>query len=403
MDRKSLLAEFEEIIIDILKQLRQKNEILSKDNFRSYLTNNKRFNTLLNSLNYHNCMNEFAQNFLNFFDKLYGRLPNNLISYSAEILKNGSYGEKKRAIIEIVSIMVDKLEKSQLTLDRIKSVIYDIVKGIEKTTALVDKSYDDGLDVISADINTDKELINEINLTATEISQNDSLEDVLKHIVNKLNKLSYLIKDKISKKEKFVTNLNENKQQIKDIKSKISMNNDLLEEIKNELETYKSKIIRDYLTKLYNRQYFDEVIQRSIEEYKRYGKIFSIIFLDIDDFKSINDNFGHVVGDFVLKYLAKILKKNTRNVDYCFRYGGEEFAIVMPNTGIKNATILAERILDDLRKTVFKYKDIDIEITASAGVEEMRDGYTPNMLIEAADKKMLKAKSIGKNRVVNEL
>ncbi|UOD34330.1 GGDEF domain-containing protein [Deferribacteraceae bacterium V6Fe1] len=403
MDRQTFLVELGEIIIEILKQLRLKGEVLSKENFRDYLSKNQRFNFLLSRLECHDCMDEFARKFLDFFDKLYGAIPNDLIGHFAEILKNGSFSEKKQVIIELVTVIVDRLEKSYGAFDRIKSVIYDIAAGIDKTAALIDESYDDGLSVISEDINTDKKLINELNIAATEISQKDSLEDALGHIVNKLNGLSELIRDKVSKKEKFVTELTEKKQQIKGMKSKISINNNILERIKDELETYKAQIIRDYLTGLYNRQYFDEVIERAVEEYERYGKKFSIIFIDLDDFKLVNDKHGHVVGDFVLKYLANILKRNIRKVDFAFRYGGEEFVIVMPNTDIRNATIVAERILADLRKTVFKYKNLDIKLTASIGVEEIRDGYTSTKLVEVVDKRMLEAKSSGKNRVVSEL
>ncbi|MCB4204202.1 GGDEF domain-containing protein [Deferribacterales bacterium Es71-Z0220] len=402
MDRQTFLVEFGEIIIEILKQLRAKNEVLSKENFRDYLSNNQRFNLLLRKLECNDCMDEFAQKFLTFFDKLYGVIPNDLINHFAEILRGGSYDEKKQVIIELITIIVDRLEKSYGAFDRIKSVIYDIVAGIDKTAALIDESYNDKLSIISDDINTDKKLIIELSLTAEEVSKKESLEDVLGYIVNQLNNLSELIKDKVLMKEKFVTELTEKKQQIKGMKAKINMNNNILEKIKDELETYKAQIIRDYLTGLYNRQYFDEVVERVAEEYERYGKTFSIIFIDIDDFKSVNDNYGHVVGDFVLKYLANILKRNIRKVDFAFRYGGEEFVIVMPNTCIKNATIVAERILADLRKTVFKYKNIDIKLTASIGVEEMKEGYTSTMIVEEADKKMLEAKSSGKNRVVSE-
>ena len=257
--------------------------------------------------------------------------------------------------------------------------------------------------MIQANISQDKTLIVDIESTVNEIGSSQSFETLKKNLYEKLNSINFKIKEALKDKEDFVVYVNEKKDDIKLIKTSFKSKNDEFESIKQELEQYKKLVIRDFLTGLYNRQYFDEMLQGEIEVFNRYGQKFVLLFIDVDDFKEINDNLGHVAGDFVLQYLANILKKNIRKIDYAFRYGGDEFVILMPNTAFEKGKVVAERIVNSIKSTVFRYKSSNLKLTVSIGVEEMKEGYTATTILEMADKKMLKAKSIGKNMVVCEL
>jgi diguanylate cyclase (GGDEF)-like protein/PAS domain S-box-containing protein len=152
----------------------------------------------------------------------------------------------------------------------------------------------------------------------------------------------------------------------------------------------------DPLTKVYNRLKFDEILQTEIERAKRYKTIFSLIMFDIDDFKKINDTYGHQIGDYVLKEIANLVKENIRATDFLARWGGEEFMVLAPHTNLTCAEKLAYKLKYVIENHNFKIG----KITASFGVTEYKEGDTPNSIIYRADESLYKAKNKGKNQVV---
>lgn len=153
----------------------------------------------------------------------------------------------------------------------------------------------------------------------------------------------------------------------------------------------------DVLTELLNRRCCDESLNESISMFKRFKQGFCVILVDIDFFKSINDNFGHDAGDDVLKEFAKLLSSSVREVDKVFRWGGEEFIILMPHTDIENGSALAERLRIKIENHNFHSNN---PLTASFGVTEYQGDLTKHLFIEQADKALYKAKQRGRNQVV---
>lgn len=153
---------------------------------------------------------------------------------------------------------------------------------------------------------------------------------------------------------------------------------------------------RDGMTGLLNYRAFDEMIRSEHDRAGRYGTTFSIMMADIDWFKRINDQFGHQVGDMVLKTLAQRMTACVRKSDRIFRYGGEEFVILLPHTGIDRAARLAERIRLMIEKTEFA---CGLRITMSIGISEYREGLGPHDMVRLADQGLYLAKEFGRNRV----
>jgi diguanylate cyclase (GGDEF)-like protein len=153
----------------------------------------------------------------------------------------------------------------------------------------------------------------------------------------------------------------------------------------------------DNLTGALNRTKLSEIIEREIEMVKRYDQPLSMIIFDIDHFKRINDRYGHIAGDYVLKTIADIVRENTRKIDYFVRWGGEEFMILSSETNLDKAYALAERI----RKVIESHEFENFgEITVSLGVTEYKDADTENSFIKRADDAMYDAKRNGRNRCV---
>jgi len=162
-------------------------------------------------------------------------------------------------------------------------------------------------------------------------------------------------------------------------------------EVKNRLE---STVIRDPLTQLYNRTYLIEQLNKYIKSYGRKGNAFSLIFIDVDYFKKINDTYGHTVGDRVLKEFSSLLQAELRAEDSGFRYGGEEFVILTTSTQIKQAIQLAER----LRKKVESYDfGLGKPMTISMGISEYKKDEDYTSLLQHADQMLYKAKHSGRN------
>ncbi len=160
----------------------------------------------------------------------------------------------------------------------------------------------------------------------------------------------------------------------------------------------------DGLTGLFVRRYFDARIEEEIERSRRYGTPFSVIMLDVDDFKKLNDTYGHLVGDRVLRAIANVIKAQMRGVDTAARYGGEEMAVILPRTEMVGAYSLAERIREaiaELRITTDDEPPRALAVTASLGIAAYPESkaQTGEDLVRRADRALYRAKKTGKNRV----
>ncbi|UKS24682.1 response regulator [Paenibacillus sp. HWE-109] len=171
----------------------------------------------------------------------------------------------------------------------------------------------------------------------------------------------------------------------------------LLKRTKN----FEQLAFRDPLTGVFNRRYFDLQIEMELQRIDRYPAPISLVFIDIDCFKKINDTYGHHVGDLVLQGLAHLLQVNLRSTDLLARFGGEEFVIALPSTSLEQAIATMRDILDKVRsKPVAQYGGQAFSITFSAGVSEWRTGMTVAEWVSKADEAMYQAKQQGRNRIM---
>jgi diguanylate cyclase (GGDEF)-like protein len=156
----------------------------------------------------------------------------------------------------------------------------------------------------------------------------------------------------------------------------------------------------DSLTNLYNRQSFDETIEREINRARRHNLDLSILFFDLDDFKHINDSFGHLAGDKVLQQVAQIILSEKRSEDIAARYGGEEIVVILPETDKMNAMVLGERIRQRVAATEVKYKGNKIRLTISGGLASYPfNASNTSDLMKCADQALYQAKGSGKNNI----
>jgi len=167
-------------------------------------------------------------------------------------------------------------------------------------------------------------------------------------------------------------------------------------------EIYRMTIM-DGLTGAYNRRYVQEYLEREVARASRYNRALSVSMLDLDHFKNINDTYGHLTGDFVLREVSDLARRRIRREEVFGRYGGEEFCIVLPETPSAGATTLTDAIRQLVEGHKFEFDGDVIPVTISAGVASLRPGMRDwTALLDAADNNLYRAKGSGRNRVIGD-
>lgn len=169
-------------------------------------------------------------------------------------------------------------------------------------------------------------------------------------------------------------------------------------EAKYHEEIYRMTII-DGLTQIHNKRYLVEALERDVMRARRHERDLCAIIFDIDHFKGINDRFGHLAGDHVLRELARVVQERTRRDEVFARYGGEEFVIILPETSLDGAIKLAETLREKVESHKFVFQGESIPVTISIGTAVLAENMTGTDLITAADTKLYEAKNGGRNRV----
>lgn len=179
-----------------------------------------------------------------------------------------------------------------------------------------------------------------------------------------------------------------------------------IRELRHQLNQARKEAMQDELTQLSNRRAFVQELEEAMDDFITNPQNLHIIITDIDHFKKINDNFGHLVGDSILRYFANLMKKHSKPGQLIARYGGEEFVILLPHTTLEEAIKQANSMRDALSKVALKRKDTQENlppITASFGIAEYRKGDTAKTLVERADQYLYQAKETGRNKVIAEI
>ncbi|HEY0469225.1 MAG TPA: GGDEF domain-containing protein [Polyangiaceae bacterium] len=169
-------------------------------------------------------------------------------------------------------------------------------------------------------------------------------------------------------------------------------------EAKYHEEIYRMTIV-DGLTQIHNKRYLFEALEKELIRARRYERDLSVLMFDIDFFKRINDQYGHLAGDHVLRELARIVQDRIRRDEVFARYGGEEFVIVLPETSLAGAVALAENLRARVGSHGFSFQGEQIPVTISIGCALLQDDKAATDLIQRADEKLYQAKRSGRNRV----
>lgn len=272
--------------------------------------------------------------------------------------------------------------------------IYETYLSQVRTTERIDKV---GSRVINEIDDVMSLITDALGMTAT---FGDSLEGATQKLSNAKDR------DQVkSVVEALVASTREMQETNKALESRLVASKLEISNLQHSLDAIRTESLTDPLTSLGNRKYFDRAIEVAVAQAAESGEPLSLLMLDIDHFKSFNDNYGHLTGDQVLRLVALSLKQTIKGQDITARYGGEEFAVVLPNTALRQALTVADNIRRAVMSKQLKKKstgEILGRVTISVGVSMLQPGDDTDSFIERADACLYAAKRNGRNRVICE-
>ncbi|MCD4742633.1 MAG: GGDEF domain-containing protein [Desulfobacteraceae bacterium] len=299
---------------------------------------------------------------------------------------------------DLFELLQAYISESAQDREKIAAFVQEIVKGIFDIEASLAASYKHTGDIIKANDVFELTLSSELGelKESTNVAQN--LEDLKREIAERLTAIDNALKDKRAKDQAVKKDAKLTLEAFKQGFVKLKQELDEATEQSKELE---KKVYQDQLTGAYNRRAYDRRAAEEMDRFLRYGNVFSLLLIDADYFKKINDKYGHAIGDKCLKEMIKRTITLLRKVDMLARYGGEEFTIIMPETDKESAKQAAEKIRKNIEKIEFVYKEEKVKVTVSIGVSQIsKDDKKFESLFERADIAVYKAKSNGRNQVV---
>lgn len=312
-----------------------------------------------------------------------------------------------------------KILKTPLSLDAIEDVVNDIAELLTQSSKLEQMRLGSFLDQLSdrledvdqfLKINKDSEQDGQQNAQVLEDGIKDEIKKIKEHLLHGKS-LPDLIEGVSGNLDNIGTNLQEFKiaeherrtyseEQFQALEERLNHAEREADELRINLSYQRLRAQSDSLTELPNREAYNE---RLAEAYKRYQRNFGPLCLavcDIDFFKKINDSYGHMAGDKVLKTVAGLLKASLRAVDFICRFGGEEFVILLENTNIDSAHAVMEKLRQKIEACKFHFRDKRVMVTVSFGVCAFKDKLEPEEVFSKADEALYQAKKQGRNRIV---
>lgn len=255
---------------------------------------------------------------------------------------------------------------------------------------------------------TVKQLVNSLINNIEELSSSTgTYQDKLQYFSEQVNQvtdlenLNQLLVEVVQETKQIQKNVLDRQEELFIARTEVNKAQDHISQLEIKLLELDKKIHEDHLTGVFNRRGFDSALKHELSKIQRNNEPLSLVLLDLDNFKLFNDTYGHGAGDDALIFLVNIVKETIRPHDSIARYGGEEFALLLPNTTHEKAIAISARILRNLTKKLFLYKNNRLLITFSAGVAQYQLGESQENLLIRADEAMYRAKKNGKNQIIS--
>ncbi len=298
----------------------------------------------------------------------------------------------------IFSLIFNYISETSQDRENVKAFIRDIVARIFEIEKRLASSYEHTSSLLSSNQGFESILNDEMAGIKNSFDVAESLDDLRAKISTGLSSIEKALQKK-QKVDQAISRLAEKSKNF--FTSGFAKLKQELQAATKYSEELEKKLNEDQLTGAKNRRAYDKKIEEEMDRFLRYKNIFSLLIIDADKFKNINDTYGHAIGDRCLQEMIKRTRPLLRKNDMLARYGGEEFVVIMPETDIKGAMMVAERIRQTIEKIEFLYKKETVRVTVSIGVSCIKEGdKSPTDLFDRADMAVYKAKENGRNQVM---
>jgi diguanylate cyclase len=285
-----------------------------------------------------------------------------------------------------------ELKETESYLKKVTNQLNELTLQIADIESLENESF-------SNSVSLNSEMEKQIKMIQAGVNEAETIEDIKKTIDTRIEVLQ-------SNMDQFINVEQSRKKQSdnhhKELVERLSNMEDETEKLRKCIEEERSKAYKDALTGIPNRMAFDERINNEYQRWQRYKNKLTLCLVDIDKFKNVNDTYGHKAGDIVLRTVAKKCASKIRKSDYFCRYGGEEFALILPETDLSAAITVAETLRESIEKCSFQYAEENVGITISCGLAQLKGNDNLDSIFQRADKALYKAKETGRNRCISE-
>ncbi|QXI53598.1 diguanylate cyclase [Pseudomonas alvandae] len=311
-----------------------------------------------------------------------------------ERLKNGlNWYELLPVLDDLAVLMLAITDSGQHEFEAYLQRLNDRLESFQNTLRAASE---DHADHSSASREMDTQIREQVDGLQNSVQQADDLES-LKHVLE--NHLEGLLGTMDQHQKQRDLREQEVSARLKSLAERVALMEQDALIVRENLEEQRQKALVDPLTGLPNRAAWSERLEREVEQWQRHGNSLLIAMLDLDHFKRINDNYGHLAGDRVLKLIASVLRKRIRGGDFIARFGGEEFVLLVPDTPLAAGAKLAEALRAAIEACPFHFKGEPVTVTVSMGMTAFKPGEHSDLVLKRADQALYRAKNAGRNRV----
>ncbi|MBF0119884.1 MAG: diguanylate cyclase [Desulfobacterales bacterium] len=299
---------------------------------------------------------------------------------------------------DIILLIQDYI--SRVNEDRLQAAA--AIKEIGERFTLVEthilNAFESARDTFSSNNDFNSTIHEQMEELKTSVNFSKTLAELKTSMVSRLAIIEEAIK---KKRDEDVTRKNDSEKQLHILEEEVKLMRSEIAKSHEKIKALEGEILTDPLTAIYNRRAYDRHLKEEFQRYLRYNNVFSLLIYDIDHFKKINDKYGHAVGDTCIKEIIASIKPVLRKSDFFARFGGEEFVIILPETKIEDAFLVAEKIRITAEQIQFFHKAEEFKITISIGVSQIEPSdQSCESLFIRADKALYDAKNTGRNKVI---
>ncbi|KAA0873702.1 GGDEF domain-containing protein [Nitrincola tapanii] len=323
-------------------------------------------------------------------------LPRERSESAQELVQRLDANPPLQAVPELLAEVVSLVRMSGISMaDNFEDYLLSLNQQLSYVQQFLTQAQKDELSAVQQHQDLDRRVRKDVKAIHTSVKQSNDL-DALKLSVTR--QLSSIIKtmnhyrDQESQREQALQTRYEQ------LLEKVQLMESEACEVKNRIEEEQRKARTDHLTGLPNRIAYQDQVLSELERWRRYQTPFTLCVADLDHFKKINDDYGHLAGDKVLRLVAKTLRGQLRTTDFICRFGGEEFVLIFPSTHLEDARLAAEKLRLAVESSPFNFQGEPVHVTMSFGISQVRPGDTPETVFGRADKMLYKAKHQGRNQ-----